>query len=308
MIVSQNQEEKVSIIVVNYNAYDLTLQCLESLSKLDYDNFSLVLVDNASANEEGVQLKKWCKENISFAYQLILSDKNLGFAGGNNLALEYLQEQSVLDPWVWLLNNDTIVSPDSLTQMVTHAQSSETHIIGSRLVRPDGSLQTLGGGVINRFTGSSRYVLNADDFTQMNYIVGASMLLRSEVIKRCGLLSEDYFLYYEEGDYCLKAQAEGFRLACADASVVEHHEGGVTGAGQKAGSVPEFSDCLLVRNRMQLASRYKFNFLGRYLGFAVSLINRMRRRQWRRIGIIVKITFNIQAFHQYVKNNGGDFR
>ena len=104
---------KVSIITINYNGIEDTIECLKSLKKITYPNYDVFVVDNASKNNEGERLKKKFGKYI----HLIQSDKNLGFGGGNNLAFDYIFENSNTK-YVLLINNDMIVNPSFLNYLV----------------------------------------------------------------------------------------------------------------------------------------------------------------------------------------------
>ncbi|WP_332911063.1 glycosyltransferase family 2 protein [Algoriphagus boritolerans] len=104
-------DPSVAIILVNWNGLDFTQECLNSLRNVDFPDFKIILVDNASQNQEGKRLKKSFPE-----IELIENTENLGFSGGNNVGIRYALEQGVSH--IMLLNNDTVVAPDFLGEMM----------------------------------------------------------------------------------------------------------------------------------------------------------------------------------------------
>src|SRR3989338_3576803 len=100
----------VAISVLNYNNWKDTIECLESLLRLDYPNFRLIVVDNCSPNDSVKEIRRWAERKDSNSLTFIESAKNLGYAGGNNLAIRHGLDHGAR--YVWILNNDTIVSKD----------------------------------------------------------------------------------------------------------------------------------------------------------------------------------------------------
>lgn len=172
---------------------------------------------------------------------LIQTGANLGFAGGCNVGMRYALARGDAD-FIWLVNNDSLVPADSLQHLVSRALSDPMiGLCGSTLlgVKHPNKIQALGGARWRKWTGTSKHIgvgeawprpdLNAQQIeTQMDYVVGASMLASRGFLDKVGLLAEDYFLYYEEIDWAMRAKKH-FRLAYAPDSIVYHVEGGSSG-------------------------------------------------------------------------------
>ncbi len=232
---------KIYIILLNYNGWRDTQECLESVLKLDYPNFQVIVVDNYSPNDSMLHLLAWAKGEelatvdnpelvhlstppIKKPVDFVLYDKrtaltggdsiqeaqfnnpvifiqageNRGFAAGNNIGTEYALKKGDAD-YIWYLNNDTVVEPNSLTEYVKKAKQYKANnhkvgIIGAKLMyyhRPE-SIQAI-GGVYNKWLGTTKHIGafeedngqydNEDIISQVSYPVGASMLVDIDFIK-----------------------------------------------------------------------------------------------------------------------------
>lgn len=301
------KQATVDVVVLNYRAETLTRDCLDSLATQQGIAFRVWLIDNASPDGSGARLQHWMQENAGSVFPLggcfIQSPANLGFAGGNNLALRQILQDSagisVAGRSVWLLNNDTLLEPDSLRLLVEGAQARSLDLAGSCLrLHPGGEIQAYGGHIHPR-TAASSFVTRLEELDRVNYIVGASLWLSLAALRACGPIPEDYFLYSEEADLCLKATRQGFRLGCVPESVVHHRQGASTGGGAAKGEVPFFSDCLMVRNRTLLGRRY-LRGPGVWAALLVSLFNRMVRGQSNRVLPILRLVFEPRYLQGFV--------
>lgn len=283
------------VILVNWNGWRDTLECLESVFHLDYPDFRVVVCDNSSSDGSLTQIKAWAKgeiaaepanprlshlisppsvkpiswcelsreqaeSNIStYNSQLALVDTgaNLGFAGGNNVGLRY----ALADPlcqFVWMLNNDTIVEPHSLSALVQHMQDNpDTGLCGSLNLSyyQPATILCLGGKPYNRWTGRVRTPTYpaleqlAPSSPSIDYVNGASMLATRAFLERVGLMEEAYFLYFEELDWAMRAKGE-FSLGYARDSVVYHKEGATIGSNRDRENRSLLSEQYLTRNRV----------------------------------------------------------
>ena len=193
---------------------------------------------------------------------LIKSGANRGFAGGNNVGIKLGLAEG--RGQFWLLNTDTVVHQDALNSMLERAHAvSGAGIVGSTLLYYDepGTVQALGGAIVNRRTFAANHVGigtradqvpddPADVEARMSYVVGASMLVSRAFIERVGLMQEDYFLYFEELDWAVRAEGL-FRQCWAPRSLVWHKVG-----GSSAKVLSEFSARLLLRNRLRFVERF----------------------------------------------------
>lgn len=304
---------KVYIVILNYNGWKDTVECLESVLNSTYENYQIIVVDNSSKDGSMEKMLLWAKERLgsikSGEYSLagdfdfftretllqegVMSNKKIlfvqsgingGFAEGNNLAIKYAIKQNDFS-YIWLLNNDTTLKEDSLNNLILYAEQNNVDICGSSLFyyHNPSEIQAYGGH-INRFWGTSSHILYKEDIPdKLDYIIGASFLINKKVIDKIGLLPEEYFLYYEETDYCFNARNHGFRLGIAIDSIVYHKEGASTGVDRNPKNRSELSDVLSLRNRIIFHRKYLGGGIGLWLGMLIAFFNRLRRRQFSRI-------------------------
>jgi GT2 family glycosyltransferase len=219
----------VSIITVNYDHPEVTLELLRTLRLATYPNIEVIVVDNASPNDDPTIIKESYPE-----VHFIPSKVNLGFAGGNNLGVRQASGKYVL-----FINNDTEVEPDFLEPLVSKCESDPN--IGA--VSPkikfyflENTIQFSGQAPINHYTMRSYgYGYGAIDNGQFNedkitnFVHGAAMMMPMSVIKKVGLMPECYFLYYEELDWCSAIKRAGYQLHYVHSSTILHKESISTG-------------------------------------------------------------------------------
>lgn len=220
---------KIFIILVNYNSFDHTLEGLESI----YANekkiaFEIIVVDNASKEFPTAKLKKQFP-NI----QIIQSKENLGFAGGNNLAIRSALEQEA--DFILLINNDTTVSENFLSRLLETASKHPEAGIIAPLITYYSTPEKIwfGGAIYNDYIGFVKYqhlnknkaVLPQEPF-ETSFITGCCMLIPRHTIKKVGLLHEPYFLYSEDLDYCYRVKKAGFKLLVDPQAEIQHKVSG----------------------------------------------------------------------------------
>lgn len=239
---------RIYTIVLNYQRSDDAVRCVSSLRQSTYRNQFLVVVDNGSDPAARAELAAGIG-----ATPLIQSEENLGFAGGNNLGLRYALERDA--DYVWILNPDTTVEPESLERLAqTMSRFPEAGIVGSRLVRgDDGTTVLFNGGMIDWNQGGKPVLpdmgkpeadVRAKTVTSIDYATGASMLVRRQLFEEIGLLPERYFLYFEETDFNIRARRAGWKVLLEPRSRVLHFR-------RSWGSVPApYYVYYFVRNRI----------------------------------------------------------
>ena len=293
------------IVIVNWNGWDDTIECLESVFRLQGAEFRVVVCDNGSTDDSLEHIRQWAtgeqtampaNESMSrfsspaitkpVAYRslskaeaeqghdasdapltLIDCEDNLGFAGGNNVGMRYALQQKDMNR-VWLLNNDTVVDSAALSELLSKMDSTPgAGIAGSTLVfyhKPT-HVQAFGGAryfpclgltvKIGRFRNRRRTVNEDAVERKLDFIVGASMLLTRQFMESVGLMSEDYFLYYEELDWALRAKGH-FRQVYAQNSVVYHKVGASIGSSSAVKSRSDLADYHLMSNRIKITKRF----------------------------------------------------
>jgi GT2 family glycosyltransferase len=225
----KSQQPMVSIVSVNYDQPQVTCEMLESLRQVTYPNFEILIVDNASPTTSPDIIKEKYPE-----VQLIISEKNLGFAGGNNIAVRQTKGDYVL-----LLNNDTEVKPDFLESLVELMESDKKiGITSSKILYfyEDNMIQYAGTSPLNPITSrgadeGDKEVDNGqfDEIKETFYPHGACMMIRKSVLQEIGLLYEGYFLYYEEYDFAERVRQAGYKIYYQPNSCILHKESISTG-------------------------------------------------------------------------------
>jgi GT2 family glycosyltransferase len=225
---------RVVCIVVNHRRGPDTVATLRSLAAVrERCDVDVVLLDNASTERTVAEIS--AGHDVPFT--LMRSTRNLGFAGACNLAMERALADGC--EYVWLLNNDAVVEPDSLTALLEAAEQLDAAVVGS-LVRYDPARETVwyaGGRVLRpwyvvqhlhkgRRLPRSRPPGAAHE---TGFVCACSTLIRRDALEQVGLFDPDLFLYGEDLDFCLRARRAGFRLAVAPASVVYHKVSQSTG-------------------------------------------------------------------------------
>ena len=213
----------VSVISINYNGLQETLEMIASLKEATYPNVEIIIVDNAS-KEDPLSIKTTFPDVVLFENPI-----NEGFAGGNNRGMEIAKGEYFL-----LLNNDTLVDPGFLEPLVARAQSDQNiGIVCPKLVYYEDPtiIQYAGYTPINPITGRGHGIgFNEKDQgqydtpTQTNRAHGAAMFMPRKAVEKVGLMAELYFLYYEEMDYCERFKRQGFTIWYEPASKIIHKE------------------------------------------------------------------------------------
>ncbi len=290
----------VDVLLLTYNGWAHAVECMESLLRLRYPNFRIVVCDNASPDGTPERIREWAEgrreapipkdtrlrrlvqppvekplpvveldcataerggggSDRGARIVLVQTGRNGGFAAGNNVGLRYALAHGGAR-YVWLLNPDTVVDPDALTALVAAAEADpRAAMVGGKLLhyyQPD-RVQAAAGGRVVRWSGRVRLVGDGlpdgprwDLPGPLDYVHGACLLARVEALRTVGLMDESFFMYYEETEWCLRAQQMGWRLGYAPRCRVWHKEGG--GAGRR-GPVQEYhglrSQLLFVRKR-----------------------------------------------------------
>ena len=242
-------------------------------------------------NEDDFIEERDRQENISLRNPIIFiqAKENNGFAKGNNIGIEYMMNQNDFS-YIWLVNGDTVVEKNSLSTLLKYANTNDIGICGSKIMdyNTPKLIQSLGGHV-NKFFGTSKHLYSAEDISsKLDYIIGASFLINKKVIDKISMLPIEYFLYFEETDYCFNARKNGFKLDIALESIVYHKEGGTT-KDKFTNRDSEDIELLKLRNRMIFHKKYLGGGLGLYCGFVLVLINRILRRQFTLIPKILKL-------------------
>ena len=260
-IAPNSDTPKVVISVLNWNGWMKTTKCIEAILCSRYSNYEIVIVDNCSQDD--------LVERLSEAFpniRLIRSENNLGYAGGNRLAVDYAIDANY--DAIWILNNDTFVEPDSLSELVraysTHGEclygslpvnsfdGGSTYVVGRAFYgmapdeKPDFENVIVQSGV----KPSELVQLGDLNIANLN---GNSMLIPLEVVKKYGFMREEYFLYAEEWEYCFRLAALGVPSVLVVTSVVRHEE---RGSSRESTSINAVVKYYHIRNQLIVLREY----------------------------------------------------
>lgn len=238
----------LAIITVNYGTSALVIDMLTSLIADDANlpSWKLFIIENASPDNSAEVLAEHIQTHaLQDRVELIIASGNLGYAGGNNLALQQVIEQSHYQH-AWLLNPDTRVHPNAATELIRFLDNHpDAGITGSRLEDEDGTAQTSAfrfPGPMSEFLSSMKFgpldklfghklvpMPLLDTPHEADWLAGASVMMRADMVRELGLMDDDYFLYFEELDYCEQARAAGWGIYYVPESRVFHAVGAASG-------------------------------------------------------------------------------
>ncbi len=223
------RDGKVAVLVLNYNSGNYVIKCLDSLFEMEYPYWELFIGDNKSTDESFSLVRKYFQgkklpNSLKF-YELTENPKNFGFARGVNLLIKRALERKA--DFILILNPDTIHKSDFLRKLVNAARRrKELGALSPTVKSAKNGRIWFSGGKIRWIR--QKAVHDRDKLIQpihlTEFVPGCAMLIKKEVFERVGLLPEDYFLYYEDTDFCLQARRKGFKTAVVRDSLVFHQE------------------------------------------------------------------------------------
>jgi GT2 family glycosyltransferase len=214
----------VFLVVLNWNGFEDTVECLESCRAISYPRLRLLVVDNGSVDGSEEKLRERFPD-----VELVQTGRNLGFAGGNNVGIRRALEQNA--EYVLLLNNDTVVDEGFVAALVRTAQSDAAiGMLCPKIYRFDPpDVLWYAGGYIIEWLGWGKHrgdgvrdVGQFDTVEEINRPTGCALMVSSALCDRVGLLGEEYFLYCEDLDWGLRARKSGFKVVYDPGSRVWH--------------------------------------------------------------------------------------
>jgi GT2 family glycosyltransferase len=336
---------KVYIVLVNYNNAGDTIECLESLLKSNYQNFQVFVVDNSVDDGPVGELSNWatndsCNLLTSFddlVFPLvekpvhhrittqaefagsekpyidkltIIRAKNDGFAAANNVVLNYILNTGNNADLVWVLNNDTVIPKDTLSNLVNFYQQNESkkYLLSCKLKYYDKPrlLQAVAGRY-NIWLGKHYHIGSGEADNgqydhyqpqQYDYIVGASIFLPLAFLKEAGLMCEDYFLYFEELDWISKGKQMGYSIALVPNAIVYHKEGASIMAGEPGKRDTSIAEYYSITNRVRFIKKwYPYALPTVFAGVVWALVKRVFQGKFKLVkksaGAIFKILYGV---------------
>jgi len=246
-----SSEPSVAVIILNLNNYEDTAECLRSLQDSEYDNISVVVVDNGSDDQSPTQLSD------QFDIELIQRETNGGFGGGNNTGIKWVLERKF--DYVFLLNNDTVVGSKTIGHLVAALEQKEEYGIAAPKLYyydEDDVLQAFGAEIVSWKANTIPYGQGERDFGQYDeqrcvaQANGAAMMIDIEVIREVGLFDEDYGFYTDDLDYCYRARDSGFSIVAVPDTSVQHK------VSATAGTASPFTAYYTIRGRLLFARNH----------------------------------------------------
>ena len=295
---------KTYVVILNYNGWEDTVECLKSVLRSQHVSYRIVVVDNNSVDSSTENILQWAKKRVEeivvlgidpdnndlhvrsnvaghsrvadvdqtsatgteghFAHTMVIiqTRNNGGFAYGNNIGINFALHQADCE-YIWLLNNDTVILPNTLYELVRHftlaRQKEKLGILGciQRFYNDPSTVQAV-AGAFDKWTarvwnvGAGSQFLGAEtEISRCDYVYGASMLLSRECVVAVGLLNEDYFMYYEELDYAMRAKKKGYSwTVCRGTSILHKYRASVSRENN------EFTEYYLRRNLLKFYKLY----------------------------------------------------
>lgn len=245
---------RVDLVILNWNGYAVTRECLISLSRTDYTNYNIVLVDNGSTDGSPEKLASEFP-NI----EIIANKQNLGFTGGNNVGIRRALKNNA--DYVLLLNNDTVVDPGFLSELVRAGEENQSvGILNPKIFyfEPSDRLWYAGGS-FSRWKGIASHRGNRevdrglyDTPEEVTFITGCAFFIKTEVIRKIGMLDECFFYTCEDTDWTIRAMQAGFKALYVPSSLIWHKES----LDIKRNAGKAFRDFYNVRNSLILARKH----------------------------------------------------
>jgi hypothetical protein len=201
----------VYLIILNYKGYRDTCECVDNLLQQDYGNYKILIVDNDSQDESYEKLKVHYPE-----LEILPTGKNLGYAGGNNIGIRKALEAGA--EYVGVLNNDIKAEPDMVTQIVRAMEANvKLAMAGPAICEWDSDIIQSAGAKLSFYTANSILYHKGENYRDLDkekpiashYLGGAALFVRTSVLEQIGLIPECYFLFFEETEWCVKANRAG---------------------------------------------------------------------------------------------------
>lgn len=286
----------VCAILINYNGYSDTRDCIDSLKKCNYPNIKIIIVDNASLHG-AVQYDEIITRDCC---EIIYLKENIGFAGGNNVGFKCAQKYA--PDYYLVLNNDTVVTPGFLQPLINcfEIDSRVGIATGKILYYSDNDILWYGGCYYDKKLGEYKIrgigEKDSDLYNQkckVEFATGCLWLISSKVLQQVGKMDEDYFLYYEDADYCERIRNEGYSIYYLPESIIFHKESKSTGKGS------DIYQYYNNRNYLMYIKKYRKT---RRLYFYIRRVIRMLKGTFRGR---IKVQITVKVWRDFLQNKSG---
>ncbi len=291
---------KVVIIILFFNNYEVTRECLESIQALHYKDIEVISVNNGSTDDSQARLE------VEFPlFTFVDTGRNLGYSGGNNFGMEIALERGA--EFIWVLNNDTVVDPDALNHLIDAANrhpnaaifNPKTYFYSDPDVLIFGDVKWSKCKSLPKMIGHGERDHGQYDFVhEMQAADGASLLIRSELIKNIGMFDEWYFCYYEDTDFSFRARKHGWDILFVPDARIWHKVSSTSTLGNPA------TNYYMTRNGLRCALRNYPAYLPVTLlcGFRYGILYNIEKRKYHHL------IMGIKGYIDFLLNKGGNNR
>jgi GT2 family glycosyltransferase len=227
------QTKKTAIIILNWNSYSDTIECLNSLLRMDTQDFCVFIIDNNSSDESLQYITRYIDSMKASERIFLFPQKaNLGFAKGSNVGIKIAIENGF--EFIWLLNNDTVVEKNTLSQMLLFFYRYSQYSIVTSCIHYYSQKHIIWncGGKISRlgyrkyfFNGKNESVLPQKEYISISFVTNCSSFFRRSYFENCGLLTERFFFGEEDFEMCLRAKRKHIKIACILTTKIYHKVG-----------------------------------------------------------------------------------
>lgn len=270
--------DSIYIVIINYNGFEDTIECIKSLKHSNVPNVHVVVVDNCSTDDSCKKLSQ-----CGLEFELIKSKSNGGFSYGNNIGIRYCIEHKA--DYILFLNNDTVVEPDFLEPLIetSKALNNKAAISGKILFYDKPQQIWYAGGIFNNRTGRIIHIGSGqmDDTVyneekRVSYLSGCMMFMHASVIEKCGLWDESFFLYCEDLDYSCRLLKNGIAMIYNPSSVIYHK------VNSSTSKISGLSTYYTIRNKLYCLDTYTEKRWKPYsrLVFYMETIKRVIRKRY----------------------------
>jgi GT2 family glycosyltransferase len=268
-------EKKIAIVLVDYNGVLDTIECINSVMQSSI-SIQIVVVDNSS-KENDANIIKSQFSNV----KVFRSEKNLGFAGANNIGIKWALENDF--KYIGLLNNDTVVQKNTFKILLEYA-NKKTVVAPFMYYESAPKDLWFGGGRLNKFKGNPVHLKKERNVPfYCTFITGCCFVAHRDIWESCGLLDESYFMYHEDTDYSIRLLQGGYKIEIVPESKIYHKVGKSSGGKESA-----FSIYYNTRNRFLVLKKYKSFFYATAFPFTffsrivrMLLLMTQNRKEWR---------------------------
>ena len=248
----------VHIIILNWNGYEVTIDCLKSLLKIDYENYQILVIDNGSNDGSVAMIESFIEGNSKI--NLLALNRNYGFSGGNNIGIEHVLLKTDPD-YLLLLNNDTTVESNFLTRMVSlgNSDNSIAAVVPKIMYFDSPTRIWYAGGYINKLSCMGEHFgknqLDSPKYNtskSIDFMNGCAMLLKASVIKKIGMLDDSFFANCEDTEMSYRISKAGYKIMYQPTALIYHK----VSFSFKLSSSNWFGYYLTTRNLVKLQLKY----------------------------------------------------